>query len=139
MTVTTHLVGTADEAIARSAEMLQAACRTDSAGERYAAAHRAAVHAAAALLAARAHRAGGPPRSVWQLLASRAPELAEWAEFLTAAAQRRRATERGAVIVSPREADDLLRQVEMFCEEVRARVSLPPGSGLPAYLPICRP
>ena len=55
------------------------------------------------------------PTSAWVLLAAVAPELAEWAEFFAAGARKRAAAEAGVpAAVTPREADDLLRDAEAF-------------------------
>jgi hypothetical protein len=103
-------------------------------GERYAAAHLAALRAAAAVLAADtrpgidrpAHR--GRPTSVWTLLVRIAPELSEWASFFAAGADKRIAAQagmRGAV--SGREADDLVRDAALFLDLVAVRLGLPPA------------
>jgi hypothetical protein len=91
--------------------------RTD--GMRYATAHLAALRAAAAVLAARATPAAPGRRSrvtsVWSLLVLVAPELTEWAAFFAAGASKRSAAEAGIPrVVSPREADDLMRSAEQF-------------------------
>ncbi|MDT7537252.1 MAG: hypothetical protein QOI82_837 [Actinomycetota bacterium] len=95
------------------------ASSTDRPGERYATAHLAALRAAAAVLACRARPAGNPrrsrPTSAWVLLANVAPELAEWAGFFAAGARKRAAAEAGLPsAVTPREADDLVRDAETF-------------------------
>ncbi|MCU1592017.1 MAG: uncharacterized protein JWP11_3273 [Frankiales bacterium] len=96
------------------------AMSTDRPGERYATAHLAALRAAAAVLACRARPAAGPgrrsrPTSAWVLLAAVAPELGEWAAFFAAGARKRAAAEAGLPsAVTPREADDLLRDAETF-------------------------
>ena len=98
--------------------------------DRYAAAHLAALRAAAAVLACRAQPAAGSgrrprPTSAWVLLASVAPELAEWAGFFADGAGKRAAAEAGlAGAVSPREADDLLRAVETFLAVVETTLGL---------------
>jgi hypothetical protein len=95
----------------------------DRPGERYATAHLAALRAAAAVLACRARPAGpssggarrSRPTSAWVLLANVAPELAEWAGFFAAGARKRAAAEAGLpAAVTPREADDLVRDAETF-------------------------
>ena len=108
-----------------------------TAGERYAAAHLAALRAAAAVLAARTGPAGGSgaggrtgrgrrPTSAWVLLAGVAPELAEWAGFFAAGARKRAAAEAGfARAVTAREADDLLRDAETFLALVETTLGLP--------------
>ncbi|MFL6137554.1 MAG: SAV_6107 family HEPN domain-containing protein [Frankiaceae bacterium] len=118
-------------------------------GERYAAAHLAALRAAAAVLAARAQPASaGPgrhggrgqrgrrPTSAWVLLARVAPELAEWAALFAAGARKRAAAEAGLTrVVSAREADDLLRDAETFLALVETTLGLahqPTLAGIPA-------
>jgi hypothetical protein len=101
-------------------------------GERYAAAHLAALRAAAAVLAADARPESdhplrrGRPTSVWTLLDRVAPELGEWAAYFAAGADRRIAAQaglRGAV--SPRQADDLMRDSGLFLDLVAARLGMP--------------
>lgn len=118
------------------------------AGERYAEAHLSALRAAAAVLAAEARpeverpSRRARPTSVWTLLVRVAPELAEWAEFFAAGADKRIAAQaglRGAV--SMREADDLVRDAGTFLDLVTARLGLPPARqamlplGLPSVYP----
>jgi hypothetical protein len=126
------MAATALDLIDRSRASLLEACRAGSVGERYVGAHLAALRAAAALLAARSTPARrSRPRSVWEVLPGVAPELTEWAVFFAASAQRRAAIERGAVVVGTREADDLLRQAEIFLGLVQAALGLPIGGPLP--------
>ncbi|MGH3823126.1 MAG: SAV_6107 family HEPN domain-containing protein [Pseudonocardiaceae bacterium] len=84
--------------------------------ERYAQAHVAALHAAAAVLAARARPRGrARPTSVWTLLTTVAPELAEWSAFFAAASATRAAAEAGVRrLVTNRDADDMVRQAGQF-------------------------
>lgn len=116
-------------------------------GERYAAAHLSALRVAAAVLACRARpSAGGPaagsssgpspsarrarPTSAWVLLATVAPELAEWAAFFAAGAAKRAAAEAGLPsAVTAREADDLVRDAEAFLVMVESSVGLPCAGG----------
>ena len=114
------------------------ACGAATPGERYAAAHLAALRGAAAVLACRARPvAGGPaarrrarPTSAWVLLAAVAPELTEWAAFFAAGAAKRAAAEAGLPsAVTAREADDLVRDVEAFLSMVESLLGLP-GSQL---------
>jgi hypothetical protein len=99
--------------------LVEAAC-ADRPGERYATAHLAALRAAAAVLACRARPATSSgrrsrPTIAWVLLAAVAPELAEWAAFYAAGARKRAAAEAGRpAAVTPREADDLIRDAETF-------------------------
>ena len=114
---------------------LAQAADTASAGERYAAAHLAALRAGAAVLAARsrpvrASRArrgrGRGPRNVWVDLAQVAPELAEWSEFFAAGASKRAAAQAGLPrAVTAREADDMLREADTFLGLVCALIGLP--------------
>lgn len=104
------------------------AARTTAPGERYALSHLAALRAAAAVLACRAQptqKARKPkPRPAWALLTQVAPELREWAEFFAAGAAKRAAAESGvAGVVTPREADDLLRDAQSFLAVVETTLA----------------
>lgn len=94
--------------------------------ERYAAAHRAALHTTAAVLAVRARPvAAKRPSSAWALLPQVAPELTEWAAFFAAGARKRAAAEAGLTrSVSTREADDLLRDAQTFLALVETTLGL---------------
>lgn len=94
--------------------------------ERYAAAHRSALRTAAAVLAVRTRPvATKRPRSAWVLLPEVAPELTEWAAFFAAGAGKRAAAEAGLTrAVSPREADDLLRDAQTFLALVETTLGL---------------
>src|SRR5690349_21510799 len=96
-----------------SRNALREAERAESAGERYAAAHLAALRAAAAVLAARARPNDARvrrPTSAWVLLTDVAPELGEWATYFAAGADKRAAALAGLrSAVTMREADDLIR------------------------------
>jgi len=86
-------------------------------GERYLAAHLAALRVAAIVLALRARpgRGSSRPRNAWLVLAEVAPELGEWAAFFAATEGKREAVRAGATaIVSAREADDLVRDAQTF-------------------------
>lgn len=103
---------------------------SDRPAQRYAAAHLAALRSAAAVLAARARPATARrrPSSVWVLLPAVAPELAEWAAFFEAGAGKRAAAEAGLEhSVTPREADDLLREVDTFLGLVETLLGLDHG------------
>jgi hypothetical protein len=110
--------GHSRDLLAGSARELLAAGAADEPERRYAHAHLAALRAAAAVLAARAQprpRRSGRVRSAWVLLAEVAPELAEWSAFFAAGAGKRAAAEAGLRgVVTEREADDLVREVEAF-------------------------
>lgn len=108
---------------------LAEAIGSGSALDRYAAAHRCALRAAAAVLAVRTRPdRRRRPRSAWALLAGVAPELAEWAQFFAAGAGKRAAAEAGVrSAVTTREADDLLRDAQTFLGLVEARLGLHPA------------
>jgi len=110
--------------LALSRRGLVEACTAATPGERYAAAHLAALRAAAAVLACRARPSTGRrgrPTSAWVLLADVAPELGEWAAFFAAGARKRAAAEAGLPsAVTEREADDLVRDAETFLGVVEA-------------------
>jgi hypothetical protein len=110
--------GASRDLLAGSARELLASGAAEDPETRYAHAHLAALRAAAAVLASRAQprgRRSGRVRSAWVLLAEVAPELSEWAAFFAAGAGKRAAAEAGLRgVVTEREADDLLRDVETF-------------------------
>ena len=120
-TVPAHMLPqrTPAQLLAIARQGLLEAERTGPDGLRYAAAHLAALRAAAALLAARARPAAPGRRtratSVWALLVMVAPEFGDWAGYFALGAGKRAAAEAGIPnVVSPREADDLLRAAEQF-------------------------
>lgn len=111
----------ARELLGSSARGLIEAYATPDPGRRYATAHLAALRAAAAVLAARAHPVRrGRIRSVWTLLPGVAPQLQEWATFFAGGASKRAAADAGLQVVSQREADDLVRDAESFLLQVTA-------------------
>ncbi|MDX6224794.1 MAG: hypothetical protein QOE64_1170 [Frankiales bacterium] len=96
--------------------------------QRYATAHLAALRATAALLAVRTRpvRRKGGPRNAWDLLAQIAPELREWAAYFSAGAGKRAAAEAGLrSAVTAREADDLVRDAELFVAAIAATLEQP--------------
>jgi len=115
-------------ASARSA--ITEAAATSVPTERYAAAHLAALRSAAAVLGARtqpALTAARRPTSAWRLLAEVAPELAEWAGCFAAGAGKRAAAQAGLrSAVSPRDADDLLRDAQTFLALVETTLGVLP-------------
>lgn len=120
------VAGTVLDLIDRTRIGLLQACHADSAEERYQLAHLSALRAAAAVLAADARRTpGSRPRNVWAVLPTVVPELAEWAQFFEGTARHRAAVDRGVSVMSTREADDLVRQVETFLELVLGHLGLP--------------
>lgn len=115
--------------LARSAESLAEAVVATDVPSRYACAHVAALRAAAALLAARAHPTPARRRqkNAWVLLAEVAPELIEWATFFAAGASKRAAAEAGSTrAVTEREADDLVRDADRFLAVVESTLGLMP-------------
>jgi hypothetical protein len=116
------------ELLAIARQGLREAAQTQADGLRFATAHLAALRAAAAVLAARARpepRRRSRLTSVWALLTTVAPELAEWAAFFAAGASKRAAAEAGIPrAVSAREADDLVRAAEQFVEVVAGGLGL---------------
>jgi SAV_6107-like HEPN len=123
----------------RSRAGLLAAAGSRTCSERYQAAHMAALRAAAAVLAVRGRPGSrGGPRSVWEVLPRIAPEMREWSAFFAATATRRAAVEAGrGDVVTPREADDLLRDAEAFHHVVEASFGLPYQQVLPGAYPAC--
>ena len=108
-----------DTLLSLAHEGLYEAAATTSPSRRYALAHLAALRAAAAVLSCRAHESRARPTSAWVLLARVAPELTEWAQFFAAGAEKRAVAEAGiAGSVTPREADDLLRDAQSFLQVV---------------------
>ena len=133
------LPATTHSYLARAAESLSEAMAATEVPERYACAHVAALRAAAALLAARAHPAPRrrPQKNAWVLLAEVAPELAEWARFFSAGAAKRAAAEAGSTrAVSEREADDLVRDADRFLAVVEQCLGLVPHA--PAAVQLVR-
>jgi SAV_6107-like HEPN len=114
---------------------LAAAEGETSAGARYVAAHLAALRAAAAVVAARSEPATGrrkKPQSVWELLPRVEPALCEWAAFFAAGAGKRAAAEAGLVrAISPREADELLRDAGTFVGLAESALGIPAQEVLP--------
>lgn len=125
----THLPAATHAYLMRSAASLREAMLAPDVPSRYAHAHVAALQAAAALLAARAHPA--PPskrrrqKNAWVLLAEVAPEFAEWASFFASGAAKRAAAEAGSRrAVTEREADDLVRDADRFLALVEESLGL---------------
>jgi ABC-type phosphate/phosphonate transport system substrate-binding protein len=112
---------------------LDSAIVAERAGEKYVAAHLAAIRAAAALLAVHARPNKRRPTSVWNLLAANVPEMAEWAAYFAAGAGKRAAAEAGlGGAVMPREADDLVRDAHEFIDLVADRLGVSRQLVLPA-------
>lgn len=117
---------------------LHEAAMTSRPAERYASAHLAALRCAAAVLAARARpelagsRRARRSRNAWVLLTEVAPELTEWAGFFAAGAAKRAAAEAGLEgSVTAREADDLMRDAEIFLALTETTVGVVHQPALP--------
>ena len=130
----TRISRSADDLLASARRSLVEARIATTAGERYAAAHLAALRAAAAVLAARTRPGGSRGAaarrrsrvmSVWVVLPQVAPELGEWATFFAAGARKRAAAEAGLDVVSHREADDLVRDADTFLARVCEVLDVP--------------
>ncbi|MGI5351896.1 SAV_6107 family HEPN domain-containing protein [Streptomyces sp. CA-250714] len=116
--------------LAQAQHGLDEAAAMETANERYATAHLAALRTAAAVLAVRGRpeleparkRGAGPRRvrrpairSAWEVLPEVAPELAEWAALFASGAARRARAEAGiAGAATWRDADDLVHYAGMF-------------------------
>lgn len=89
---------------------------TPDAGQRYLAAHRALRETAALVLRVRtrSQTPAQPDSRLWALVSRHAPELAEWAGYLSAIQPRHDAAQRGELPISDREADDLVRDAQTF-------------------------
>lgn len=116
--------------VRRAAGTLREAVLAEDHPSRYARAHVAALQAAAAVLAARA-RPTAPrrrrSRNAWVLLAQLAPEMGEWAQLFASGAAKRAAAEAGSRrAVTPREADDLVRDADRFLAVVERSLGLMP-------------
>lgn len=83
----------------------------------------AAVRAASAMIAGSPGRVrGAPAQSVWTLLVRCAPQMREWSDFFASATRacvRLRAQGVAGGGITPRLADDLLRDADRFTHEVR--------------------
>ncbi|MGC5345942.1 SAV_6107 family HEPN domain-containing protein [Streptomyces sp. DT24] len=118
--------------LAKARTGLDEAGALDVANERYATAHLAALHTAAAVLAARgrpesSRRRREVIRSVWDVLPEIAPELAEWSALFASGADRRARAEAGIPgAADSRAADDLLRDAAMFLRLVERLLMLQP-------------
>lgn len=123
----------ARDLLASSARSLLEAHAAPDPARRYAAAHLSALRAAAAVLATRAMPGRrGRIRSVWVLLPTVAPQLQEWAVFFAANAAKRAAADAGLThAVSQRDADDLVRDAEVFLTHVAALIGVDQQAVLP--------
>lgn len=113
------------ELLSRADAELLAAQFSPEAWERFSHAHLAGLRAAAAVVAARgsgARRRG--QRTVWELLAAAAPELADWSHYFAAGASLRSAVDAGRFdAVSSARAEQTLCAAEDFVDAARAAVT----------------
>lgn len=123
------LPGSVYAAMDRAAHSLTTANRAGTPGERFVAAHVAALQVVAAVLAARPRSAArGRTMNAWLLLERSAPELTDWATYFSAGAAKRAGVEAGLDhIVSPQEAEALQHASEQFFHEVADRLGLTPA------------
>lgn len=119
--------------LAQARRGLAEAALLETANERYATAHLAALRTAAAVLAVRGRPETGrrrrrPIRSAWSVLPQVAPELAEWSALFEAGAGRRARCEAGIQGAAGwRDADDLVRAAGLFLRLVERMLVLRPG------------
>ncbi|TJZ50961.1 hypothetical protein FCH28_20865 [Streptomyces piniterrae] len=119
--------------LAKAQHGLAEAQTLETPNERFATAHLAALRTAAAVLAVRGRpestmRRRQRIRSAWEVLPEVAPELAEWSALFAAGAPRRAKAEAGiAGAASHRDADDLLRDADMFLRLVERMLLLQPS------------
>jgi len=134
------LPATTHSYLARAAESLQEALVATDVPTRYACAHVAALRAAAALLAARARPVASRRRrqkNAWVLLAEVSPALGEWAGFFAAGAGKRAAAEAGSSrAVTAREADDLVRDADVFLGVIETALGLAPHLPVGGRIPV---
>ncbi|MFJ4003500.1 SAV_6107 family HEPN domain-containing protein [Streptomyces sp. NPDC090023] len=123
--------------LAQAHTTLDEATAMETANERYALAHLAALRAAAAVLAVRGRpeataRRRARIRPAWEVLPELAPELTEWSALFASGADRRARAEagiRGAA--GARDADDLIRDAGMFLRLVERLLALRPVASRP--------
>jgi hypothetical protein len=133
--ITVRRSRSADDLLMSARRSLTEASIAATPGERYAAAHLAALRAAAAVLAAQSRPAKrARVRSVWVVLPQVAPEFAEWAAFFAAGSSKRAGAEAGLACVTHREADDLVRDADAFVALVAAHLGVPHQSSLASVL-----
>ena len=117
--------GVAAGALADAHRCLAEAMRAGEPADRFATAHRAALRAAAALLAALPRPTVRRVRtaSVWDQLDRVAPEFAGWTAFFAAGSSKRQAAEAGITrLITAADADDQIRRAAEFVELVGDRL-----------------
>lgn len=136
--------------LAQAQHGLDEAAVLETANERYATAHLAALRTAAAVLAVRGRpeletaRARGPGRrprrpairSAWEVLPEVAPELAEWSALFASGAARRARAEAGiAGAADWDDADELVHHAGMFLRLVERMLVSQPALPQPRIAP----
>lgn len=118
------------ELLARSDAELVAAQLAGTPEEQFLHAHLAALRAGAALLQVTGRPGGrARPRTVWDMVATVAPELAAWTAFFAGGAAVRSAVEAGRDgVVDATRADRTLAAAEDFQDSVRALVAPDAGA-----------
>ena len=117
------------ELLARSDAELVAATLASEPADRLWHAHMSALRAGAALLHATGRPARRGVRTVWDMVAVVAPDLAGWAAFFAANAPARSAVEAGRTgVVDDGRADEAGRAAEELHVAVRNHLGLGPGA-----------
>ena len=120
-----HVTNASIDLLTSALRSLDEAIFAQRAGEKYVTAHLAALSAGAALLAAHAQPNTRKPTSAWVLIAKVVPEFSEWAAFFAAGAGKRAAAAAGlGGAVTPREADDLVRDSYEFISLVAEKLGV---------------
>lgn len=120
-----HVTTASIDLLSSALRSLDEAIVAQRAGEKYVNAHLSALSAAAALLAAHAQPNTRKPTSAWVLIAKVVPEFSEWAAFFAAGAGKRAAAAAGlGGAVTPREADDLVRDAYEFISLVAEKLGV---------------
>jgi len=120
-----HVTTASIDLLSGSLRSLDTAITAQRAGERYVSAHLAALRAAAALLAAHAQPNTRKPTSAWVLVTKVVPDFSEWAAYFASCAGKRAAAEAGlGGAVTPREADDMVRDAHEFIVLVADRLGV---------------
>ena len=115
------------ELLDSATEALHRAQRAGSASLRFELAYLCTLRSGAAVLARRARPRSlrTRPRGMWALLASTAPELAEWAQYFSVCGAHNAAQLDGRTGISARQADDLVRDAATFL--VVAKLAVAPA------------
>nr|WP_244502498.1 SAV_6107 family HEPN domain-containing protein [Streptomyces oceani] len=131
--------------LAQAQHGLDEAVLMQTANERYASAHLAALRTAAAVLAVRGRpdttaRRRSRIRSAWEVLPEVAPELAEWSALFASGARRRARAEAGIEgAANWPDADDLVRATGVFLRLVERMLVSQPALPRPRVEPVDDP